>query len=355
MRKINEDFASNLKTAFGKEISNLNLLQGGGDAMTAVNDMMSTITQNESDDIIKRKIHKSPVKKLVGNKKMNKPIGKITSVETKEATGAAGGSGSFETGMFLEPKKVDMFKDEQPKTKVKGGFVYESEEVEEKWSEKYKKSIDCNNPKGFSQKAHCQGRKKKQHNEGAQIENLSEAERTIRAKLRDIASKHASKDSEDKPKKEKIERIYRELVKQYYKGIKVEKEHESADPRLIALDHLEEDPNYYDKLQKIEANEATGTASSGAYVTTAAWAKSNSKKHWKGLSKTQIPGGKFVQVKKKCKKFPYCNQGDIKALKLFENESVQKAIKNISTKHNISENVIKNILVWEYENSRNTK
>ena len=29
------------------------------------------------------------------------------------------------------------------------------------WSDKYKKSIDCNNPKGFSQKAHCQGRKKK--------------------------------------------------------------------------------------------------------------------------------------------------------------------------------------------------
>ena len=29
------------------------------------------------------------------------------------------------------------------------------------WSEKYKKSIDCNNPKGFSQRAHCQGRKKK--------------------------------------------------------------------------------------------------------------------------------------------------------------------------------------------------
>lgn len=29
------------------------------------------------------------------------------------------------------------------------------------WSEKYKKSIDCDNPKGFSQKAHCQGRKRK--------------------------------------------------------------------------------------------------------------------------------------------------------------------------------------------------
>jgi uncharacterized protein len=27
------------------------------------------------------------------------------------------------------------------------------------WSNKYKKSIDCKNPKGFSQKAHCQVRK----------------------------------------------------------------------------------------------------------------------------------------------------------------------------------------------------
>lgn len=33
--------------------------------------------------------------------------------------------------------------------------------IEEAWSDKYKKSIDCNNPKGFSQKAHCAGRKKK--------------------------------------------------------------------------------------------------------------------------------------------------------------------------------------------------
>ena len=31
--------------------------------------------------------------------------------------------------------------------------------VSEAWSAKYKKSIDCDNPKGFSQKAHCRGRK----------------------------------------------------------------------------------------------------------------------------------------------------------------------------------------------------
>lgn len=36
-----------------------------------------------------------------------------------------------------------------------------SDYVEEAWSEKYKNSINCDNPKGFSQRAHCQGRKKK--------------------------------------------------------------------------------------------------------------------------------------------------------------------------------------------------
>jgi len=37
----------------------------------------------------------------------------------------------------------------------------------EEWSQKYKNSIDCNNPKGFSQKAHCQGKKQ---NENMNIE-----------------------------------------------------------------------------------------------------------------------------------------------------------------------------------------
>lgn len=40
--------------------------------------------------------------------------------------------------------------------------VHESvrRELSEKWSEKYKRSINCAAPKGFSQKAHCAGRKK---------------------------------------------------------------------------------------------------------------------------------------------------------------------------------------------------
>jgi len=140
------------------------------------------------------------------------------------------------------------------------------EKVEEGWSEKYKKSIDCNNPKGFSQKAHCQGRKK-----------------------------------------------------------------------------------------KIETKEATGSGSSGSYETPAAWAKTMKKKDWRGKSKTQIPGGKFVQVKKKCTKFPYCNQGDIKALKIFENETVKNAIKNVSEKHGISQTLIVKILKEQLEKSNNSK
>ncbi len=38
---------------------------------------------------------------------------------------------------------------------------YTIKTIVEKWSDKYKKSINCSNPKGFSQKAHCAGKKKK--------------------------------------------------------------------------------------------------------------------------------------------------------------------------------------------------
>lgn len=33
-------------------------------------------------------------------------------------------------------------------------------QLAERWSEKYKRSINCNDPKGFSQRAHCQGKNK---------------------------------------------------------------------------------------------------------------------------------------------------------------------------------------------------
>jgi hypothetical protein len=71
------------------------------------------------------------------------------------------------------PKKryVDLVKEIQSKfVEILKKYVDQNENVSELgegWSEKYKKSIDCTNPKGFSQKAHCQGRKKQDLDEYA--------------------------------------------------------------------------------------------------------------------------------------------------------------------------------------------
>jgi len=370
MKTTKDQFKDTIQKVFSEK----GVYSQGEEGVKSANQMINAIKETE-ETIIKRPIKTGMTKKSTGNKKMKLPIGKMTTMrgksEPKEATGS-GSSGGYSQPLFTtKPKRLDsMFKDEQPKKKVKGGFVSEDEtgpdgsgkfeyevgghkqdafkkHVDEKWSEKYKKSIDCNNPKGFSQKAHCQGRKKV--NEDKLKGGLADDQT-----LNDIAKKHDTK------KYYHVDDMVSSLKKQFNKGIKVEMEHtnDKEKAKEIVMDHLFEDPNYYDKLEKIEkveANEATDSTSSGSYETTAAWSKSMSKKHWRGASKPQIPGGKFVQVKKKCKTFPYCNQGDIKALKIFENESVKKAIDNISKKHNISENVIKNILIYEYENLRNNK
>lgn len=105
-------------------------------------------------------------------------------------------------------------------------------------------------------------------------------------------------------------------------------------------------------LETGETTEATTSSSVGGYSTPAMWAKSTKKKDWGPSRKPQYKGGAFVKVKKKCTKFPYCNQGDINALKISKNESVQEAIKNVSMKYNISEDVIKTILEYEYSKTK---
>ena len=45
-------------------------------------------------------------------------------------------------------------------------------ELFEGWSQKYKNSIDCSHPKGFSQRAHCAGKKK--HTESVEMEMVCE-------------------------------------------------------------------------------------------------------------------------------------------------------------------------------------
>jgi hypothetical protein len=98
---------------------------------------------------------------------------------------------------------------------------------------------------------------------------------------------------------------------------------------------------------KAETKEATGASSSGQYSQPAIWAKSMSKKNWRGASTKWMPGSKRVQVKKKCTKFPYCNQGDIKALKIFENESVQNAIESVSSRFGVDKEYISEIVFQE--------
>jgi len=103
------------------------------------------------------------------------------------------------------------------------------------------------------------------------------------------------------------------------------------------------------EFEKVEAKEAATSGNVGGYSTPSMWAKSTSKKDWGPSRKTQIPGGGFVKIKKKCTKFPYCNQGDINNLKISKNESVKEAIENVASKLGIDKKVIMNILEHEYE------
>jgi hypothetical protein len=202
-----------------------------------------------------------------------------------------------EPGMKLN---ADTMKDFTNYTKdLKEVSEDEKKENTEAWSEKYKKSIDCSHPKGFSQRAHCQGLKKKSKSETKETTSSGSAGAYSGPLFGEFNSKS-----------------------------------NSETPSLIRKG----------KSEKVEAKEATGSGSVGAYSSPAMWAKSTKKKDWGPSRKTQIPGGGFVKVKKKCTKFPYCNQGDINALSISKNESVKEAIKNVSNKLNISEIEIKKIL-----------
>ena len=99
------------------------------------------------------------------------------------------------------------------------------------WSDKYKKSIDCDNPKGFSQRAHCQGRKKK----------LKEQLKPFKT-VEQIAKKH------------RMEVSF--IQKQLDMGEPIEHEHTKNHTlaKEIALQHLDEIPDYYTRLKKMEAS-----------------------------------------------------------------------------------------------------
>lgn len=247
----------------------------------------------------------------------------------------------------------------------------EETDLNEKWSEKYKKSIDCSHPKGFSQKAHCNGLKKEETKE--QEDRVSKSAKKQFAK--DIQtdpdyiefkknSKYRDNDSEysygvpnvsnDDPfiSKKKYGRVGKSETREAtgsgssgaYSGPVFGGDDEFWERSRKETPKLKESD-----VEKVEATEATGSGSSGGYESPSMWAKSTKKKDWGPSRKTQIPGGGFVKIKKKCTKFPYCNQGDISNVKISKNESVKEAIKNVASKTGVSENTIKTILEYEYE------
>jgi hypothetical protein len=216
-----------------------------------------------------------------------------------------------------------------------------------------------------------------------------------------IAKKHNAKNYYQ------INDIVKSLEKQVKLGLPIEMDHtDSKDKALeIVYDHLFEDPKYYSKLKKSdidetdsgssgsfegpafggmvkrkintipnanlneneeEIEEATDSSSSGAFdvpafgKTTKGGRKDPLKidgpdSIYKGRAVTDKkfpkwggPGGVFVKIKEKCKKFPYCNQGNTGALEFIkEDKEIQNAINEVSKNTGIPKNEIQKIVLNE--------
>jgi hypothetical protein len=98
---------------------------------------------------------------------------------------------------------------------------------------------------------------------------------------------------------------------------------------------------------EVEMDEATGAASAGAYETPRFWAKD--KKNQRFAKERWMPGAQYVKVKEKCKKFPYCNQGDINALEIWEKQMMRESAKNVAKKTGLSEKEVREKIEREIE------
>lgn len=240
----------------------------------------------------------------------------------------------------------------------------------------------------------------------ARIENMNESNKlegglADNKSLVQIAKKHDAKNYYH------IDDMVKSLKKELEMGMKVETEHTDDNDKAkeIALDHLWEDPKYYSKLKKSHIDE-TDTGSSGSYegqafgsvikrkITSIPNANLNENeeeieeatdssssgsfdvpafgKTTKGGRKDPLkidgpdsiykgravkdkkfpkwggPGGVFVKVKEKCKKFPYCNQGNTGALEFIkEDKELQDAINEVSKNTGIPKNEIQKIVLNE--------
>jgi hypothetical protein len=239
----------------------------------------------------------------------------------------------------------------------------------------------------------------------AKIENMNESNKlegglADNKSLVQIAKKHNAKNYYH------IDDMVKSLKKQVKLGLPIEMDHTDNEEKAkeIVYDHLWEDPKYYTKLNKSDIDE-TDSGSSGSFegpafgsmvkrkITSIPNANLNEneeeleeqgiqssgafdvpafgkttkggrkdplkidgpKSIYKGRAVTDKkfpkwggPGGVFVKIKEKCKKFPYCNQGNTGALEFIkEDKEIQNAINEVSKNTGIPKNEIQKIVLNE--------
>jgi len=175
------------------------------------------------------------------------------------------------------------------------------------WSDKYKRSINCDSPKGFSQRAHCAARKKRAKGEPTKS----------KSPFNEMHEVKSHKSVEEIAKKHRLEVSF--VKKQLEMGIPIEHEH-TKDKDLatdIALQHLDEIPDYYTRLKKME---------------------SDAKKHHK----------KFKDVKEHCGCEDNAVQELETALKKLDNtsyDSIDTLMRRIMKKHDMTAKQLHNAFV----------
>jgi len=110
-----------------------------------------------------------------------------------------------------------------------------------------------------------------------------------------------------------------------------------------------------------DMDEATDASSSGAYdapfgsggssplkIAGPSSIKNSRAVKDKNFPKWGGPGGVYVAVKEKCKKFPYCNQGDTNSLDFIsEVEGLKDAINEVAKKHGFSAKEVEKLVLNE--------
>lgn len=142
------------------------------------------------------------------------------------------------------------------------------DKVKEEWSQEYKDSIDCNNPKGFSQRAHCQGKEKNM--EEQKQYTIADYEQGIKD-LKALIEKHKKLADEAKAKGDmKAYRMHSGHVSEYYADIRTTKEMIKRAERAAKMNEASENeptnPELWSKVQDLVAGRSSSMEHNGETI-----------------------------------------------------------------------------------------